>query len=141
MRSRNWHQMWYLLPRGMRSVEHKTRLNGIGVVVTRAAHQSSELSDTLRGLGAEVFEMPMIEIAPPLSWHDLDRALMNIDSFNWIFFASINAAQSLLDRAETMSVQGALASGKPQLATIGPSTAKYLQDRGLKVDYFPPDFI
>jgi uroporphyrinogen-III synthase len=116
-------------------------LSGMTVLLTRAAHQAGKLSLRLRALGAEVIEMPLIEIAPPLSWHDLDQALETIDTFDWIFFASSNAAQSLLDRSENILGQKALGTGRSRLAAIGPSTAKYLKGRGLNVDYIPPKFV
>jgi uroporphyrinogen-III synthase len=95
----------------------------------------------LRELGAEVIELPMIEIAPPLSWHDVDQAIENIDAYDWMFFASSNSAKSFIDRAAESSAVDFLRSGRPHRAAIGKSTARYMQDRGAKVDYVPPEFV
>jgi len=51
-------------------------LAGRRVLVTRAAHQASKLSDGLRALGAEPVEVPVLEIRPPISFDPLDAAMI-----------------------------------------------------------------
>ena len=48
------------------------RLTGVRIVVGRARHQASALSSGLRDLGAEVLEIPFIEIRKPRSYKALD---------------------------------------------------------------------
>jgi uroporphyrinogen III methyltransferase / synthase len=126
-------------------MQNKYPLSGIRVLVTRAAHQAAELSSRLRDLGAEVIEMPMIEIAPPLSWDELDQAIRKIECYDWIFFASKNSARSLTERAAQISlheaVSQALCAGKPRIAAIGKATADYVEQRGAKVDFMPDKFV
>src|SRR5437879_1809324 len=50
-------------------------LTGTRVLVGRARHQASALSAGLKELGAEVIEIPFIEIRPPNSYKPLDSAL------------------------------------------------------------------
>ena len=50
-------------------------LAGLRIVVGRARHQASALSSVLRKLGAEVVEIPFIEIRKPRSYKPLDSAL------------------------------------------------------------------
>ena len=45
---------------------------GVRVLVGRARHQASALSAGLRDLGAEVLEIPFIEIRKPRSYKALD---------------------------------------------------------------------
>ena len=56
-----------------RSTQHSLR--GVRVLVGRARHQAGALSAELRKLGAEVVEIPFIEIRKPRSFKPLDAAL------------------------------------------------------------------
>ena len=58
-------------------------LAGCRVLVGRARHQASALSDALRLLGAEVIEIPFIEIREPSSWRPLDEAIGMVLGENW----------------------------------------------------------
>ena len=53
-------------------------LSGVRVLVGRARHQASALSAGLRELGADVLEIPFIEIRKPRSYKALDSALKNL---------------------------------------------------------------
>src|SRR2546426_8847234 len=50
----------------------KQSLAGIRILVGRARHQASALSADLRKLGADVIEIPFIEIHKPRSYQPLD---------------------------------------------------------------------
>ena len=67
---------WYFF-RDMRSSQKSRtpRLAGVRILVGRARHQASALSSGLRDLGAEVLEIPFIEIRKPRSYKALDGAL------------------------------------------------------------------
>ncbi len=53
-------------------------LTGVRVLVGRARHQAGALSAELRKRGAEVIEIPFIEIRKPKSFKPLDAALKNL---------------------------------------------------------------
>lgn len=109
-------------------------LAGISIVVTRAGHQASELTKKLVNLGADVIELPTIEIVPPASWESVDQAIAKIDKYDWLLFASINAVQFFVSRwAEKAS--GKLFSGK--IAAIGPATAEALRQNKLQPSFQP----
>ncbi|HSA58507.1 MAG TPA: uroporphyrinogen-III C-methyltransferase, partial [bacterium] len=63
-------------------------LMGRRIVVTRSRNQASELSRLLDEQGAEVLEMPTIEIRPPSSWKGLDAAVKRLPQYDWIAFTS-----------------------------------------------------
>ena len=65
-------------------------LSGLRVLVGRARHQASELSSGLRDLGAEVLEIPFIEIRKPRSRQPLYAALKNLSVYDWLIFTSVN---------------------------------------------------
>jgi len=66
--------------------------------VTRAEHQAADLVNGLKELGAEIIEMPVIEISPPDSWDELDAAIARLDQYDWVVFASANAVRGFVAR-------------------------------------------
>jgi hypothetical protein len=63
-------------------------LAGRRIVVTRAQKQTESLSTLLREFGAELIEVPLIEIHPPDSYDALDAALQNIIQYDWLILTS-----------------------------------------------------
>ncbi|WP_421658713.1 uroporphyrinogen-III C-methyltransferase [Leptothermofonsia sp. ETS-13] len=110
------------------------------VLVTRSASQSNQFSDRLRQAGAVVIEMPALEIGPPSSWEELDRAIAHLSSFDWLILTSANSVEYFFDRL-AIHVQdiGALAGLK--IAVVGEKTAQWLARRGIKPDFVPPEFV
>ena len=58
-------------------------LFGRRVLVTRPREQSAEFVTLLQALGADPIEAPMIRIAPPEDYDELDDACRAIDAFDW----------------------------------------------------------
>ena len=111
-------------------------LTGRRVLVTRAAHQASRLSDSLRALGAIPVEVPVLEMRPPESFDLLDDALAHIDSYDWLILTSANAAQALLERASQLNIKlDQMVTMK--VAAIGPGTASAAQKAKLAVTILP----
>lgn len=115
-------------------------LKGLRVVVTRSKKQASQLTDKLTALGAEVFEFPVIFIAPPLTWEPLDNAIRHLKQYDWILFASANAVDSFVFRVgEVGLAMDELQDTK--VAVIGPGTAASLQEFGLVAAFCPTEFV
>ena len=70
-------------------------LAGTRVLVGRARHQAGSLSKELRKLGAEVLEIPFIEIRKPRSFRPLDSALKNLASYDWLILTSVNGVEAM----------------------------------------------
>ncbi len=75
-------------------------LHGRRVVVTRARAQASGLAATLRGLGAEVVELPAIRIEPRLNSEEVRAALGRIGEYELICLTSPNGAHLLFEALE-----------------------------------------
>ncbi len=73
-------------------------LHGIRVLVGRARHQAGALSKELRKLGADVLEIPFIEIRNPRSFRPLDTALKNLASYDWLILTSVNGVEAMWER-------------------------------------------
>ena len=112
-----------LLAQGARVILSKVygespMLAGQRVLVTRAQSQAGGLTTQLRCMGAEVVELPVIEL------RELEFEAPQ-GPYDWVLFTSANAVVSFLDR--TAMPAGAKA------AAIGPATEGELKERGIDV--------
>jgi uroporphyrinogen III methyltransferase/synthase len=115
-------------------------LAGRTILITRAREQSGEFASRLRDLGGELIEFPTIEIVPPLSWEELDQAIDRLPSYHWVIFTSVNGVdffwRRLSERMKKPQIPSTL-----KFCAIGPATAGQLQERGIRVDYTPKEFV
>jgi len=127
-------------------------LHGRRVVVTRARAQASGLAATLRGLGAEVVELPAIRIEPRLDSDEVRRAVESIRDYSLVCITSPNGADLLFEAlAAAERDQGGGDGGNPPLdaralasatvAAIGPGTARALARHGIAADVVPERFV
>jgi uroporphyrinogen-III synthase len=115
-------------------------LAGIRVLVGRARHQAGSLSKELRKLGAEVLEIPFIEIRRPRSFRPLDRALNSLSGYDWLILTSVNGAEAMWERMGELRI--AKKSLKHlRIAAIGPATKKAIEKRGVRVEVVPEEYI
>jgi len=114
-------------------------LRGKKILVTRAREQASRFAALLRELGAEPIELPTIQIAPPVSWEPLDRAIAVLTSYHWLVFTSVNGVRAFFSRLERQRVPPADVK-RLRLCAIGPETAKALQAHGLRVEVMPQEY-
>jgi uroporphyrinogen-III synthase len=131
-------------------------LRGIRVLVGRARHQAGALSGELRRRGAEVIEIPFIEIRKPRSFQPLDAALKNLGAYDWLILTSVNGVEAMWDRmrkirkghdfsraTRTSNSNSALAAGGklPRIAAIGPATKRAIERRGAQVHVVPKEYV
>jgi uroporphyrinogen III methyltransferase/synthase len=113
-------------------------LFGRRVVITRAREQASALRHRLESLGAEVVELPSIEIEPiPI---DLG-ALAPLADFEWLIFTSANGVDAFFDRGLDPLGLDSRALHGVRIAVIGPGTVSALARRGLRADLIPERFV
>jgi len=115
-------------------------LHGHRVLVGRARHQAGALASTLREVGAEIVEIPFIEIRPPRSFQPLDSALRNLSDYDWLILTSVNGVEAMWERLKELRL------GNEQLAhlhvaAIGPATRKSIEKCGLKVEVVPSEYV
>ena len=120
--------------------ERSKPLAGIRVLVGRARHQASALSAGLEELGAEVIEIPFIEIRPPRSYKPLDTSLKGISKYDWLILTSVNGVDAVASRLKQLEIRPE-ALGSVQVAAIGPSTRDAAEKLGLKVAIVPKQYV
>jgi len=105
-------------------------LAGLRLLNTRPAAQAAGLSAALRKAGAEVLELPLIEIEPLPVEGATRQLLLDLDRYDYVFFVSANAARLGLE---------AIAGYWPQwphrlpALAVGRATAALLEAAGLTV--------
>lgn len=115
-------------------------LSRIRVLVGRARHQAGALSGELRKLGAEVTEVPFIEIHKPKSFKPVDAALKTVATYDWLILTSVNGVEAMWERMEKLRVAPS-ALRHLRVAAIGPATKKAIEQRGSKVDVVPKEYV
>jgi uroporphyrinogen III methyltransferase/synthase len=102
----------------------KLPLFGERIVVTRAKSQAAELTFRLHQLGAEVIEIPVIELAPLSDYSVLDAAIARLETYEWVVFTSVNTVEFFLQRLRACNRDWRAIRGR--ICAIGPATAKAL---------------
>jgi uroporphyrinogen-III synthase len=100
--------------------------------LTRPEGQGSVLGNTLAALGAELVNLPLLEILPLQPSQADKEKLLNLDRYDLVFYVSTNAARIGLD---------AINQWWPQYPShirnfaVGPATAAVLEQQGLRISY------
>jgi uroporphyrinogen-III synthase len=115
-------------------------LAGVRVLVGRARHQASALSAGLRDLGAEVLEIPFIEIRRPRSYKPLDAALRRLSEYDWLILTSVNGVDALWERLRKLGL-GRKPMRHLKVAAIGPATRQAIEQHGVKVNVVPKEYV
>jgi uroporphyrinogen III methyltransferase/synthase len=115
-------------------------LYGRRVVVTRARAQASGLAKRLRGLGAEVVELPAIRIEPLLRSEEVKRAAGSIRDYSLICLTSPNGVRFLFEALREAGLDARALAGAT-VAAIGPGTARALAKCGIAADIVPERFV
>ena len=110
-------------------------LSGITVLLTRPVEQSAPMASALRNLGANVCELPLIEIeevTETQSCEKIKSKILDLDQYTAAIFISINAARIGMKWIDRYWPQ--LPSGLSAY-TVGPGTAEVLKEFDWPVFY------
>ena len=119
--------------------EHRP-LSGRRIVVTRTREQAGMLTRSLRGLGAEVIELPTIRIEAPEDKRGFAEMVTHAHEYDWIVFTSPNGVQRFFD-AFFAVFEDARSLGNPRIAAIGNGTAAAIREYRIGVDLIPERFV
>jgi uroporphyrinogen III methyltransferase/synthase len=101
------------------------------VIITRARAQSEELTAALRDLGADVVEIPVIELVEPADASELEACVARLSSYDWIVFSSANAVEFFMRRVPDVREMRA------RVCAIGAATAAAVRELRVPVDLIP----
>ena len=120
---------------------HETKpLFGRRIVVTRTRDQAGALSEELRTLGADTYELPTIRIEPPVDLLEFGQLVQDCHTYDWIVFSSPNGVDAFFKMFfkiydDTREIGGV------RIAAVGPATAARVRDFHLHVDLQPEQFV
>jgi uroporphyrinogen-III synthase len=115
-------------------------LQGVRVLVGRARQQAGSLSTELRRLGADVLEIPFIEIRKPRSFRPLDTALKRLPSYDWLILTSVNGVEAMWERLRKLRLNNR-SLRHLKIAAIGPATKNAIEEHGGRVNIVPKEYI
>ncbi|MCK6527987.1 uroporphyrinogen-III synthase [Myxococcota bacterium] len=111
-------------------------LSGRRVAVTRARAQAGALARLLVEAGAEVVEVPAIEVQPLPETPVLDAALGELGRWDLLVLTSPNGVEALGARLQALGIGVEALAGIP-LAAVGPATASACRALGLEPRHVP----
>lgn len=114
----------------------KKPIFGRRVVITRTRSQASELSDQLRGIGADVVEIPTIRVQKAEKQKELFEVVQDAHKYDWLVFTSPNGVDHFFDVFYQLYTD-ARSIGGARIAAIGPGTAKKLAEYRIATDLMP----
>jgi len=111
-------------------------LFGRRIAITRTRSQASDLRHQLEALGAEVLELPLIDVIKDVSNHDLADVFPELGGYDWLIFTSANGVRYFFE--EFFRVFDEIRSlGLIRIACVGEATAKAVDAFHLKVEAQP----
>ncbi len=106
-------------------------------MLTRNKERNQELADLLNRAGAEILELPLIEIHPETHPEHLPEIFAEIGSYEWLIFTSVNGVRYFFAHF-FKTFEDIRALGMMRIAAVGQATADAVREYHLKVDVVPP---
>ena len=110
-------------------------LAGKRVVITRAAAQSEVLAKEFSALGALPVVLPLVSFAEPEDFTPLDRAIADMQQYDWLILTSAQTVRALVQRANALQRSLVSSSAPLRVACVGPVTAEAARNAELRVEY------
>ena len=106
------------------------------IAITRSKSQGSQMKQRLGELGAEVLELPLIEVVPTEDRKLVAEAFSGIATYEWIIFTSSNGAREFM-RLFFLAFKDIRSFGPMRIACVGEATASIFRAYNLEVELVP----
>lgn len=117
----------------------KMPLAGKKILVTRPKEQRSTLSELLKSKGAEVLEIPTIQIKPIKENERLKEALFCLEQFQWLVFTSPTGVEVFFEAMGEEKIDIRRLVGV-KIAVMGEGTKRKVEDRGIFINLLPETY-
>lgn len=111
-------------------------LFGKRIAITRTREQSSNLKSQLQSLGADVLELPLIQVTSAVQESVKEEIFAELGSYDWIVFSSPNGVRhffnTFLDEFKDLRSMGFM-----RIAAVGPATVREIEKFRLQVEVMP----
>lgn len=111
-------------------------LTGKRILVPPARPEANPLRRMLEKKGAEVLEFPTPRPAPPPDYGPMDRAIQQLQSFDWVIFSGSNCVANFFERLHILGLRKEAITGN-RIGAIGYGAFSALKKLGIGVDYVP----
>ena len=111
-------------------------LMGKRIIVTRAREQAGKLTALLEQEGAEVLELPFINVERNFNSRQISEILAGIAVYEWILFTSTNGVRFFFELFYK-AFDDIRCLGPMRIAAVGAATAREIEKHRLKVDLVP----
>jgi uroporphyrinogen-III synthase len=112
-------------------------LAGLRILVTRPEGEGADAwAAALEQAGAVALRFPTVAIAPPDSWDELDLALAELGSYDWLILTSQTAVTAVAGRLPDQRFPPDL---RAHIAVVGPATAALVAAHGGRAHLVPED--
>lgn len=111
-------------------------LAGRRIVVTRPRDQAADWRRHLESLGADVLELPLIQVTKHYDKNTLVEVFAELGHYEWIVFTSANGARFFFEEF-FRAFDDIRMLGLVRLAAVGEATADVLRSLHLRVDLQP----
>lgn len=108
-------------------------LFGQRIVLTRTREQSGPLRERLESLGAEVLDLPLIQIESDLTDDTSSEIFSGLGQYDWVLFTSANGVRYFF-RAFLGHFADLRSLGFLRIGVVGEATAEPLRELNLKPD-------
>ncbi|MCX7016148.1 MAG: uroporphyrinogen-III C-methyltransferase [Candidatus Sumerlaeota bacterium] len=103
---------------------------------TRDARRAVPWLEAFEGLGARVFDYPLVHTFPIPPTPDTEAILDRLNEFDWIVFTNSLGIEAFFERLAARDWDARRLAGR-RFAAIGPETAEALAARGVRADLAP----
>lgn len=111
-------------------------LKGRRIVITRPAGQSADWRARLEALGAEVVELPLIQVTKSVDLNVLAEVFEELGSYEWVVFTSANGVKYFFEEFHRV-FDDIRSLGLVRIAAVGEATAAAIREQHLRVDLQP----
>lgn len=120
----------------MGSSDQSKFLAGRRIALTRPAGSSAEWRAQLEALGAEVLELPLIQVTREIDKATLHDVLSELGGYDWIVFTSANGVRFFFEEFRRI-YDDIRALGLLRIAVVGEATAAAVREYWLRVECQP----
>ncbi|WML45570.1 uroporphyrinogen-III synthase [Neobacillus sp. PS3-40] len=106
------------------------------VLVPRGKKQAKSFSQLLKRYGGIPVEIPLIAFRPKMITQKLMEYLNALHTYDWIIFTSNVTVETFLS---FVGPEGIITS--PKIAVIGKRTEKVVEEKGLRVEFSPTEYV
>jgi uroporphyrinogen-III synthase len=111
-------------------------LAGRRIVITRPAGQSADWRGRIEDLGAEVLELPLIQVTKSVDLNILAEVFQELGGYEWVVFTSVNGVRYFFEEFHRV-FDDIRSLGLVRIAAVGEATAAAIRAQHLRVELQP----